>query len=208
MVFDDAPVPVNQKPVLQFIPDRTTEEGQQLAFLVEASDPDGTIPALSAAPLPAGASFTDRGDGQGVFDWTPADGQAGTYEITFTASDGALSASQLVVLTVEPGTTQIPVDYLIDFEEGFNLFGYPMAVAPEHGTCLGLLSAIGTSDEVESIARLNTATGRFERCDYTGDIDFPITAGSGYIVMMNTAKTVRFTLARRLRPQLRRPLPS
>jgi hypothetical protein len=58
IVFED-PSSGPQPPVLQFIPDKTRTEGEQLSFVVEASDPNGTIPALSASPLPAGAKFTD-----------------------------------------------------------------------------------------------------------------------------------------------------
>jgi len=99
IVFDDTTA-MPQPPVLQFIPDRSKREGEQLSFMVEASDPNGTTPVLSAGPLPAGAGFVDEGDGTGIFDWTPAEGQAGQYEITFTASDGILDDSQLVVLSV------------------------------------------------------------------------------------------------------------
>ncbi|HEU5284611.1 MAG TPA: Ig domain-containing protein, partial [Burkholderiales bacterium] len=74
-------------PVLQFIPDRTLREGERVSFIVEASDPNGGTPALSAAPLPAGASFVDQGNGVAVFDWTPRIGQAGHYSIAYTASD-------------------------------------------------------------------------------------------------------------------------
>lgn len=91
-----------QPPVLQFIADQTRGEGRQLSFIVEATDPDGTIPSLTAAPLPVGATFTDRADGTGVFDWTPAIGQAGTYQVTFTASDGVLTDAQAVRLTIFP----------------------------------------------------------------------------------------------------------
>jgi hypothetical protein len=75
-------------PVLEFVPDRIGLEGQSLSFVVQGSDPDGTIPKLSAAPLPAGAGFTEQGNGIGAFAWTPAEGQAGRYEISFAASDG------------------------------------------------------------------------------------------------------------------------
>ena len=47
------------------------------------------LPSLHQ-PLPAGAELDSS---TGIFEWTPATGQAGTYSITFTASDGALSAS-------------------------------------------------------------------------------------------------------------------
>ena len=90
------PVP----PVLQYIPTRTTYEGNQIGFVVEASDPNGEIPALSAAPLPTGAVFADNGDGQAFFNWTPSEGQAGVYTITYTATDGALSSSRSAVIRV------------------------------------------------------------------------------------------------------------
>lgn len=192
VVFDDAAVPSNREPALQFIADRTVEEGSQLAFIVEASDPDGTVPALAASPLPFGASFIDRNNGQAVFDWTPVEGQAGEYEVTFTASDGSLSVSQLVTFTVEKATNTVPVDDDIAFAKGFNLFAYPMVVSAQHATCFGLLSAIGTEDEIESIARYDSASGLFETCTYQGGIDFPIKAGEAYEVQMLVSKTVRF----------------
>jgi hypothetical protein len=99
VIFDDASEGGNP-PVLQFIPDRTGLEEQQLSFIVEATDPDGTVPSLSASPLPAGASFADQGDGTAIFDWTPGIGQAGQYEISFKASDGELEGIKHVMLTI------------------------------------------------------------------------------------------------------------
>lgn len=92
-------------PVLQFIPDRRTHEGGQLAFVVEASDPNLTVPAISAAPLPAGATWTNETNGglaRWVFDWTPGVGQAGPYDITFTATDGVFETAQAARVTVCP----------------------------------------------------------------------------------------------------------
>ena len=91
-------------PVLALIPDLSGIEGTRLAFTVSASDPDGTTPTLSASPVPALASFADGGDGTAVFDWTPAVGQAGRYEITFRASDGVLHTLQRAAIQVCPPT--------------------------------------------------------------------------------------------------------
>ena len=99
IVFEDSTVQP-QPPVLQFIPDRQRVEGERLSFVVEASDPNGTTPRLSASPLPAGATFEDNGDGTGLFDWTPAVWQAGMYQITFVASDGVLEDSQTPRITI------------------------------------------------------------------------------------------------------------
>jgi hypothetical protein len=90
------PVP----PVLQFIPSRTTYEGRQVGFVVQASDPNGEIPVISAAPLPTGAVFTNSGNGNAYFNWTPSVGQAGLYTITYTATDGALASSRSATIRV------------------------------------------------------------------------------------------------------------
>ncbi len=95
---------VPEPPVIMFIPDRSFPEGLHFGFLVKASDPNGTVPAISASPLPDGAVFTDRGNGEAEFDWATQTGDAGEYEITFSASDGELIASRTAILSVYPPT--------------------------------------------------------------------------------------------------------
>ncbi len=89
-----------QPPVLQFIPNRTVTEGSPLVFVVQASDPDSGTPSLSVDALPLGATFTDNQNGTGQFSWTPAPGQAGSYPVTFRASDGVLSAARTPTIHV------------------------------------------------------------------------------------------------------------
>lgn len=114
----NAPPPAALAPVIQYTMDRTVKEGQQISFLVEASSPDNKLVSLSAAPLPTGASFVAQakpaGQAESIFDWTPAKGQAGTYRIVYTASDGQLSSTRSALITVEenlpppgPGTPSI-----------------------------------------------------------------------------------------------------
>ncbi len=93
---------VNQPPVIQHIASYTTYETGQVGFLVQASDPDKTTPSLSASNLPAGATFQNKGNGQGVFSWFPQIGQAGSYAPEFTASDGELNAVRAASVTVFP----------------------------------------------------------------------------------------------------------
>ncbi len=73
----------------------TINEGQNLAFTVTATDPDGTTPAVTVVGMPTGASFTGN-----TFSWTPSYTQAGVYTLTVVASDGSLSTSQVVTITV------------------------------------------------------------------------------------------------------------
>ena len=45
--------------------------------------------------MPSGAALTGQ-----TFAWTPASSQAGTYPVTFTVSDGQLTDSETVTITV------------------------------------------------------------------------------------------------------------
>lgn len=87
-------------PEWQTIPNQSTAENQQLAFVVRATDPNHDPIALSAAPLPPGAVFTDQGDGSGQFTWKPASGQTGRYQVRFQATDSALSDSKWVTINI------------------------------------------------------------------------------------------------------------
>ena len=91
---------IPQAPILQYIPDREGMEGKRLSFIIQATDPNGTTPILSVSSLPAGAVFTDEGNGYGIFDWTPATGQSGVYELRFKASDGDLYSERRTTLTI------------------------------------------------------------------------------------------------------------
>src|SRR5205807_558588 len=64
--------------------------GSPLTVSVTSSHPTG-IPALSAqAPLPAGASFADHGDGTGTLSWTPT--AAASVDVTFVATFAGINA--------------------------------------------------------------------------------------------------------------------
>jgi hypothetical protein len=90
----------NRPPVLNSIGNRSTNELQLLQFTVSASDPDGTTPILTTSTRPDGASFVDNGNGTGTFTWTPTFDQAGSYPVTFTASDGSLTDTEEITITV------------------------------------------------------------------------------------------------------------
>ncbi|MCP4570683.1 MAG: calcium-binding protein, partial [FCB group bacterium] len=94
--------PVAAPPVLQTIANVISVENQVISFAATATDSNGTIPVLSATPLPVGTTFIDNHDGTGSFTWTPFVGQAGLYGITFKASDGALKDSQYMSIIVCP----------------------------------------------------------------------------------------------------------
>ena len=87
----------NHAPVMDPIGARSVDEEDALVFTVSASDVDGDILTYSATGLPGGANFNTA---SGAFAWTPVDGQAGTYVVTFEVTDGPLSDSEAVTITV------------------------------------------------------------------------------------------------------------
>jgi len=94
----------NNGPTLDPIGDRATDAFVNLSFTVTASDDADTrddVVSLSMSPgLPPGATFNA---GTGQFSWTPTDADGGTHTVTFTASDGLLSDSEEIDITVTVG---------------------------------------------------------------------------------------------------------
>jgi len=85
----------NSAPVLGSIGSKTVDENSLLTFTVTAADADGDTIIYSASNLPSGASFSNR-----TFSWMPGYEQAGSYQVTFTASDGVAQDSETVTITV------------------------------------------------------------------------------------------------------------
>jgi len=96
-------VVVNTAPVLATIGAKSVTVNTPITFNTPASDINGTIPTLTAQNLPPWATFTP-GSGTGNFSWTPTS-TGGPYNVTFIASDGSLTDSEVVAITVTTGTT-------------------------------------------------------------------------------------------------------
>ncbi|MCD4703259.1 MAG: putative Ig domain-containing protein [Methanosarcinaceae archaeon] len=88
---------LNNAPVMGSIGSQAVEEVSTLSFTVSGSDADGDSLTYSAADMPGGASLDTT---TGVFSWTPAEGQAGTYTVSFTVTDGALSDTESATIVV------------------------------------------------------------------------------------------------------------
>jgi len=91
----------NRAPVFAgTIGDRTVLEGATLAFVVSATDPEGGAVTLAAEGLPANATFAPS---TGAFEFRPDLTQAGTYAVTFRATDAGSppeTATQTVSIAV------------------------------------------------------------------------------------------------------------
>jgi len=116
-VFD-----VNRDPVLDPIADQQVLEGENLNFIVTASDPDMEPLGIEVTSLPGTASFTIDDNGIGTFDWTPGNTDAGFHYVTFTVYDMKGSTDSQTV-TIE----------VID-ADGFILDPNPLVFAADFGS--------------------------------------------------------------------------
>jgi PKD repeat protein len=93
--------PVNQPPELAVITPKVVDKGSTLTFVVGASDPDGDITYYSATNLPKKATFDKE---TRTFSWSPDNSQSGIYYVGFSVTDGSLTDTQTVTITVNnPG---------------------------------------------------------------------------------------------------------
>ena len=92
----------DRPPVVNAGSDRTVTVGHELQVHVGATDPDGdAIRSRTVLGRPAGSTFNAA---TGIFTWTPSPSQLGVRAITFAASDGTLSGSQTIHVTVKPAS--------------------------------------------------------------------------------------------------------
>lgn len=91
----------NMPPVLDPIGNKSANAFVNLSFTTTASDPNDQIDDIlsySVSPaLPPGATYDTN---TGHFSWTPSSSDAGSYTLTFSASDGHASASETITITV------------------------------------------------------------------------------------------------------------
>ncbi|MCX6831824.1 MAG: hypothetical protein NT028_06755, partial [candidate division Zixibacteria bacterium] len=150
-----------QAPVLAAIGPRGVNEGANLNFIASASDPDLTTPIMTAVDVPTNATYIDNGNGTGTFNFNPSFTQAGIYNVTFIASDGALADSEVVAITVTDAGNQRPVLAAIGpqgVNEGANLNFIASATDPDLTT--PIMTAVGLPTNATYVDNLN-GTGTF-----------------------------------------------
>jgi len=103
------PPNANLPPQFEAINDPTVSEDAILSLRVVATDPDGDALTLEAADLPTGAIFADEGGGVGQLAWMPSFDQAGSYRVTFKATDnGTPPESAMALVTITVGNVNRP----------------------------------------------------------------------------------------------------
>ncbi len=90
--------------------EKAVDFDHDLDFAVTAMAAGGLTTTLSAANLPAGATFTDLGNNTGMFHWRPTLSQsAATYHVTFSANNGAGSTDTTTTAIEVRGMTRLTI---------------------------------------------------------------------------------------------------
>lgn len=96
----------NAPPVFTQLGDQQVEEGEELIFVVTATDPDGDPLTFTRGELPEGAGFDPETQ---TFFWTPDFGDAGNYSAEFTVTDsGTPPLSDTLVVPITVGDVNRP----------------------------------------------------------------------------------------------------
>jgi hypothetical protein len=89
--------------------DQQVAEGEELIFVVTASDPDGDPLTYTHGELPEGAGFDPETQ---TFFWTPGFGDAGNYSAEFTVTDsGTPPLSDTLAVPITVGDVNRPPEF-------------------------------------------------------------------------------------------------
>ncbi|MBI2141005.1 tandem-95 repeat protein [Candidatus Woesearchaeota archaeon] len=91
---------VNRPPVFEGLANKTVPENSTLSFVANVADPDGDAVASLVVYVPQRLSNATLNKSTHEFKWTPSFDDSGTYQVTFSASDGQLSANASINITV------------------------------------------------------------------------------------------------------------
>ena len=169
----------NHSPVFVPIGDKTTTVGTDLQFTISANDAEANSLTYSIASLPAGATFDAI---TGTFSWTPT--VSGIDIVTFTVSDGTLTDSQTITITVqaEQTTTSTPVPTTTIATTPIN--GNTTAVVASEGIATGALNEYDLYVDINSTTVSGLNPGQEVWCA-ASTTDFPGLLTEGTTIIGN-----------------------
>ena len=92
--------PQNSAPVLNTIGNQSVQADSSKIVSISANDADNDTLTINASGVPNFASFTDNGNGTASLQLDPLTTDTGNYNVTVTVSDGRLSDSETIQITV------------------------------------------------------------------------------------------------------------
>jgi YD repeat-containing protein/VCBS repeat-containing protein len=178
-------VAIQHSPVLAPVGNRSTDELVALEFVIAVTDADGDTIAFNAENLPAGSTLDPV---TGAFSWTPGYEQAGSYQVTFHATDLAvppLTDSETITITVA-NVNRAPLavaDTYNATEDVSLVVGLPGVLGNDSDPDGTALTAVKVSDPAHGSVTLN-ANGSFTyqpELNYAGLDGFTYKASDGQL---------------------------
>ncbi|NPE27872.1 hypothetical protein HNV12_07845 [Methanococcoides sp. SA1] len=150
----------NCAPVMGSLATTTVTETDQLAFILSATDSDNDALTHSATNLPTGATLDST---TGEFSWIPSVGQAGTYSVIFEVTDGNLTDSETVIITVNSANDGAPVlgdDLSVNNAPVITTFGPANNAVFEAGNTIniGVIASDADGDDLTYLLKVDGAT--------------------------------------------------
>jgi len=97
MTMNVVVTPINDVPTITSAAPATATEDVEYTYVITAADADSDALTYSLSQQPDGMTITGN-----TITWTPAEGILTSGEVTLTVSDGSLSATQRITITVNP----------------------------------------------------------------------------------------------------------
>lgn len=167
----------NTAPVLGVVRVQTTSESSNLSFTLQATDSDNDPLVYSATNLPSSATLNST---TGEFSWTPDYDDAGTYPVTFTATDDgspALSDSILVDIVVT-NTNRAPTLTDIGSQntlENQNLTFTLSATDPDGDSLVYSANSLPSGSSFNPTTRVFTWTPTYAQAGNYENVEFTVT---------------------------------
>lgn len=167
----------NRAPVIDAIPDITTSENSLVSFNLNAIDPDGDLLTYSSSNAPLGLTVNPL---TGSVIWTPDYDQARIYDISFVASDGSLTDTKVVRITVN-NINRMPVlntigDKTVD--EGANLTFSLSGIDPDGDSLTYSATNLPQGAIFDPIAKTFSWTPNYDQAGAYQGITFEVSDGN------------------------------
>src|SRR6185295_12508601 len=141
----------------------TVNENQPLTVNVTAADPDGeAIASLTASGTPPGATFTPGpGNTSGTLSWTPPTGAAGSYLVTFTATNALTGSATTNVTVTEDAHAPVVVAPSAVQIKALQTLTFQVTASDADGQAIASLTASGVPAGAGFTPAAGNASGTF-----------------------------------------------
>ncbi|HGJ63868.1 TPA: choice-of-anchor D domain-containing protein, partial [bacterium] len=183
---------VNQPPVLNPIGSRSVDEGNELAILVSANDPDGDVLIYSVLNIPTGATFDPS---TRIFRWKPGfnvapNGGFRNFNVIFMVKDPfGLSDTEEIIITVNDVQPLVPDIRVLPITFD-NMPSLDFGITDVGNSSDRIFQIHNDGNENLNIANIKTSDGQFKFISYLKANSAPIDAIDPLVLQLLDENTI------------------